>query len=249
MYPRPGLRDRGASRSVRPDAYLEGRTHAARHACPRRRPACRAERPGPPGRQLRGTDRHRPARTWRSPRASSATTRPASASRSPMTATWPNSRHLRDQLKAGLSGATPEEGARPAPAGCRDRRPDQGPEIRPHHRARPGADQGTQRRQRPRSRSPPASAARWSCLPLPSRAAEAEAPASPAEPPPPAAADEPADAAAAGDFLPERRNSAGSPRPAQDRLPGARLQRGSAPDEPVLARLIHGGPHDQSLPD
>ena len=31
-------------------------------------------------------------------------------------------------------------------ARCRDRRADQGPEIRPHHRARPGADQGTQHR-------------------------------------------------------------------------------------------------------
>ena len=42
---------------------------------------------------------------------------------------------LRDQLKAGLSEATPE----PGPSRCRrpeTRRADQGPEIRPHHRRR-----------------------------------------------------------------------------------------------------------------
>ena len=45
---------------------------------------------------------------------------------------------LRDQLKAGLSQATPEPGT--SRAGCRTGRADQGPESRPHHRRRPRAD-------------------------------------------------------------------------------------------------------------
>ena len=56
-----------------------------------------------------------PARTWRSPKASSATTRPASAGPSPHDAYLAELTGLRDQLKAGLSQATPEPGTEPVP--------------------------------------------------------------------------------------------------------------------------------------
>ena len=55
---------------------------------------------------------------------------------------------LRDQLKAGLSQATPEPGTH---ARCRTGRADQVPESRPHHRRRARAD-GTPAASPPRSR-------------------------------------------------------------------------------------------------
>ena len=73
--------------------------------------------PGPPGQAVR--PRRLPGRTHRPPRPAQGGT-------------------IRGD--GGGGGAA-------APAGRRDRRPHQGPEIRPHHRARPGADQGPQRRQ------------------------------------------------------------------------------------------------------
>ena len=74
-----------------PDAYLEGEADASRHAltrCPR--PAGGLQRPRP--RLAGGYDGQvaTAARSWPSPRASCATTRPASASRSPMTPTSPS---------------------------------------------------------------------------------------------------------------------------------------------------------------
>ena len=120
------------------DVFLEGAATRHGHAFPRpSRPACRAQRPRPAGRQLRRPDATPPARTWRSPRASSATTRPASAGPSRHDAYLAELTGLRDQLKAGLSQATPEPGTH---ARCRTGRADQGPESRPHHRRRPRAD-------------------------------------------------------------------------------------------------------------
>ena len=121
------------------EVFLEGAATRHGHAFPRpSRPAGGAQRPRPAGRQLRRPMRRHPARTWRSPRASSATTRPASAVPSPHDAYLAELTDLRDQLKAGLSQATPEPGT--SRAGRRAGRADQVPESRPHHRRRPRAD-------------------------------------------------------------------------------------------------------------
>ena len=82
------------------------RRHAARHALPRSHgPRAVLNALDRLAGTLRGPGRHRPARTWRSPKASSATTRPASAQPFAHDAYLAELTGLRDQLKAGLSGA------------------------------------------------------------------------------------------------------------------------------------------------
>ena len=71
---------------------------------------------------------------WRSP--SSATTRPASAAPFPHDAYLAELTTLRDQLKAGLSGAASGARHRRPTDRCRTRRADQGAQGRPHHRGR-----------------------------------------------------------------------------------------------------------------
>ena len=104
-------------RNIAPEVYLEGAISAAGHAVPRTpRAAGRPQRPGAAGRRLRRGMRHASGRTWPSPKASSATTRPGSGSPSPTTPTCRKLTALRDQLKAGLSGCGPGTGPRAAPS-------------------------------------------------------------------------------------------------------------------------------------
>ena len=158
---------------------------------------------------------------------------------------------LRDQLKAGLSGAAPEPGATPLPpvAELAERikalRAAHTVEAAPQRLSSRSAACGRAARHRPH---PPPD--RCGFFPRPEPEPEVSASQSEPSPPPaePAVAAESAEPAPLRDSLSQRR--ARTPGPAQDRLPGARRPGPAAerpPVEPVLAHAISWRIYDQSL--
>ena len=133
---RPALRPRAASAIRRRACTSKEPITRHAHALPRPpRPAGRAQRPGPPGRRLRRPNATRVRQDLAIAEAQLRDYQARLGTPFPHDAYLAELTGLRDQLKAGLSGAARSRAAKPAER-CRTGRADQGPEGRPHHRGR-----------------------------------------------------------------------------------------------------------------
>ncbi len=160
---------------------------------------------------------------------------------------------LRDQLKAGLSQATPEPGADPLPPVAETGRADQGAESRPHHRRR---TRSGRHRRRIAAEEPVTARIRRRTGTIRRPAVRADLPhrrRSRTRPPERSLPSGRTDAARSS-----RRFHLTTPAQHRTRRPGpepctASTSRAEAeagtPDEPVLARRISRRIYDQSLPD
>ena len=124
--------------AVAAEVFLEGAT--TRHGLLSREhhgPRAVLECPGAAGRIPTNPGATPSGRTWRSPRASSATTRPGSAVPFPHEAYLAELARLRDRLKAGLSAPARRPNVESTHDGRRTRRADQGPEVGACRRCHP----------------------------------------------------------------------------------------------------------------